>query len=68
MQARHMGLHSSDDMFQARHIGPRERDVPAMLETIGVSSLEQLVRETVPASIGSNVRSICRQAKANIST
>ena len=38
-------------MFQARHIGPRERDLPAMLETIGVSSLEQLVRETVPASI-----------------
>ena len=50
VQARHMGLHSSD-MFQARHIGPRERDLPAMLETIGVSSLEQLVRETVPASI-----------------
>src|SRR5215203_106450 len=45
-----MGLQSSD-MFQARHIGPRERDLPAMLETIGVSSIDQLVRETVPASI-----------------
>src|SRR5215203_969425 len=45
-----MGLQSFD-MFQARHIGPRERDLPAMLETIGVSSLDQLVDETVPASI-----------------
>jgi glycine dehydrogenase len=39
------------DRFQARHIGPRERDVPAMLETIGVASLDQLVDEIIPASI-----------------
>src|SRR5829696_5832369 len=45
-----MGLQSFD-MFQTRHIGPRERDLPAMLETIGVSSIDQLVRETVPGSI-----------------
>ena len=45
-----MSLDSSDT-FQSRHIGPRERDLPAMLETIGVSSLDQLVSETVPASI-----------------
>jgi glycine dehydrogenase len=45
-----MSLDTSDT-FRARHIGPRERDLPAMLETIGVSSLEQLVSETVPASI-----------------
>jgi glycine dehydrogenase len=45
-----MGLHSSDT-FQSRHIGPRERDLPAMLETIGVSSLDQLVGQTVPPSI-----------------
>src|SRR4051794_3597737 len=45
-----MSLDTSDT-FQARHIGPRERDVPAMLETIGVASLDQLVNETIPASI-----------------
>ena len=45
-----MGLYTSDT-FQSRHIGPRERDLPAMLETIGVSSLDQLVGQTVPPSI-----------------
>ncbi len=45
-----MSLDTSDT-FQARHIGPRERDLPAMLETVGVGSLDQLVDETVPAAI-----------------
>jgi glycine dehydrogenase len=37
--------------FQARHIGPDERQVAEMLKTIGVSSLEELVDRTVPANI-----------------
>jgi glycine dehydrogenase len=37
--------------FQARHIGPRESDLAAMLETIGAASLDRLVEETVPAGI-----------------
>ena len=37
--------------FQARHIGPRATDLNAMLKTIGVSSLDQLIDETVPANI-----------------
>ncbi|MBK9329023.1 MAG: aminomethyl-transferring glycine dehydrogenase [Sphingobacteriales bacterium] len=37
--------------FQARHIGPRETDLPDMLKTIGVSTLDQLMEETVPANI-----------------
>ena len=37
--------------FQARHIGPRATDLPSMLQTIGVSSLDQLIDETVPANI-----------------
>ena len=45
-----MSLDTSDT-FQTRHVGPRERDLPAMLETVGVSSLDQLVSDTVPASI-----------------
>jgi glycine dehydrogenase len=37
--------------FQRRHIGPNPADTAAMLSTIGVSSLEELISKTVPASI-----------------
>jgi glycine dehydrogenase len=37
--------------FIPRHIGPNERDTRQMLKTIGVSSLEELVNQTVPAGI-----------------
>ena len=37
--------------FALRHIGPREADQKAMLKTIGVDSLEQLIYETVPDDI-----------------
>ena len=37
--------------FAARHIGPRQSDLADMLQTIGASSLDQLVAETVPAAI-----------------
>ena len=39
------------DTFARRHIGPSDADVAAMLGTLGLASLEDLVRETVPASI-----------------
>ncbi len=39
------------DSFALRHIGPRESDLPQMLETIGVSSLDKLIYETVPDDI-----------------
>lgn len=45
---------SDVDAFTRRHIGPRAEDVPAMLRTIGVSSLDELVKKTVPASIRLN--------------
>jgi glycine dehydrogenase len=41
----------STDRFVDRHIGPSEADITAMLETIGVDSLESLIDETLPASI-----------------
>ena len=44
----------SSTSFAARHIGPRPHEVKHMLETIGVSSLEQLIDQTVPAGIRSN--------------
>lgn len=37
--------------FVKRHIGPREEELPAMLETIGVQSLDELIDKTIPASI-----------------
>ncbi|MCF8235105.1 MAG: aminomethyl-transferring glycine dehydrogenase [Bacteroidales bacterium] len=37
--------------FIKRHNGPREKEVKQMLDTIGTSSLEQLIDETVPGSI-----------------
>ncbi len=37
--------------FQARHIGSLENDAAEMLKTIGAKSLEQLIEETIPASI-----------------
>ncbi len=37
--------------FALRHIGPNEADQHQMLQTIGVSSLDQLISETVPDDI-----------------
>lgn len=39
------------DSFQLRHIGPRREEVDAMLQTVGVTSIDQLIDETVPDSI-----------------
>jgi glycine dehydrogenase len=41
----------SSDRFADRHIGPSEADIRAMLDAIGVETLDALVQETVPASI-----------------
>jgi glycine dehydrogenase len=37
--------------FVRRHIGPSPRDISAMLETVGVKSLNELMSQTLPASI-----------------
>lgn len=37
--------------FSYRHIGPKEDDVREMLEAVGVSSLDELIQQTVPDSI-----------------
>ncbi|MBX7225779.1 MAG: aminomethyl-transferring glycine dehydrogenase [Chitinophagales bacterium] len=37
--------------FQSRHIGPNERELETMLQSIGVDSLDALITETVPSSI-----------------
>ena len=48
---RNRDLLSPTEHFADRHIGPRREDVPAMLETLGVSSLEELVDQAVPPNI-----------------
>jgi glycine dehydrogenase len=39
------------DKFVNRHIGPAEEDLPVMLNTIGVSSVDELIEKTVPSAI-----------------
>lgn len=41
----------SHDSFVPRHLGPREGDVSAMLEAIGVQSLNELMEQVVPHDI-----------------
>jgi glycine dehydrogenase len=41
----------SSDKFVNRHNGPRDHDVPQMLKTIGVKTLDQLIEKTLPKSI-----------------
>ena len=42
---------ASLDRFEPRHNGPRKADLPEMLATIGVDSLEDLTKKTVPSQI-----------------
>src|ERR1700735_1024762 len=39
--------------FAGRHIGPNEKETSGMLKTIGISSLDELIDRTIPASIRS---------------
>jgi glycine dehydrogenase len=41
----------SSEKFVTRHNGPREHELPQMLKTIGVNSLDQLIDKTVPQNI-----------------
>lgn len=40
-----------DREFAGRHIGPNEAETQQMLETIGVSTLDELIERTIPAGI-----------------
>ena len=41
----------TSDSFVKRHNGPRDHELPGMLNTIGVKSLDDLIEKTVPKSI-----------------
>ena len=40
-----------DDFANRRHIGPSPAEMEAMLSTVGVSSLDELIDQTVPAGL-----------------
>ena len=42
---------AAKDRFAERHLGPRDSDHAAMLQTVGVDSLDDIVRKTVPSQI-----------------
>jgi glycine cleavage system P protein (glycine dehydrogenase) len=44
-------LFAPTDSFPPRHIGPSDREIVEMLGTLGLSSLDALVAETVPEAI-----------------
>jgi len=39
------------ERFASRHLGPREEEIAGMLEVLGYSTLDDLIRDTIPASI-----------------
>jgi glycine dehydrogenase len=45
---------SSPDRFVERHIGINKNNLAAMLETVGVSSIDELINQTVPSVIRSS--------------
>jgi glycine dehydrogenase len=49
-----LGALEQRDEFIARHIGPDDAEIAAMLATVGAASLEQLIGQTVPEAIRLN--------------
>ena len=45
------GIYEQEDFFSARHIGPTPEETRQMLLCTGARSLEELVRETIPADL-----------------
>ena len=39
------------EQFEQRHIAPNEADTQAMLKTVGVNSVDELIAQTVPQNI-----------------
>jgi len=43
--------HGNIGTFEQRHIGPSSREIKAMLDAVGVESLDELIQKTVPNNI-----------------
>ncbi|PWN05405.1 aminomethyl-transferring glycine dehydrogenase [Rhodohalobacter mucosus] len=46
-----MHIQFGKESFSSRHIGPGEDQINDMLETVGASSLDHLIQETIPSKI-----------------
>jgi glycine dehydrogenase len=46
-----MNLFEHPDRFESRHIGPDEQDIKLMVEACGVSSIDELIDQTIPTGI-----------------
>ncbi len=46
-------MSNQQNEFLARHVGPRDHEIPEMLDAIGVASLDELIDQTVPENIRS---------------
>ncbi|MCK5729730.1 MAG: glycine dehydrogenase (aminomethyl-transferring), partial [Draconibacterium sp.] len=44
----------SHDRFVTRHLGPREKEIKEMLDFVGVSSMDELMEQTIPENIRLN--------------
>jgi glycine dehydrogenase len=60
-----LNIHYQED-FQDRHIAPNAEDTAAMLHTIGVGSIDELIAQTVPQKIRLNQPLNLPQAKSEI--
>jgi len=45
-----LNIHYKEE-FQNRHIAPNQEDTEAMLQTVGVNSIDELIEQTVPTAI-----------------
>ncbi|MDQ7947780.1 MAG: aminomethyl-transferring glycine dehydrogenase [Pedobacter sp.] len=45
-----LNIHYQED-FQDRHIAPNQEDTAAMLQTVGVNSIDELIEQTIPQKI-----------------
>jgi len=55
-----------DAEFVRRHIGPSEAEQAAMLEALGLGSLDALIDAAVPASISSHSTSASRSISCGL--
>src|SRR5690606_9786172 len=44
-------LLQSADQFVHRHLGPRSQEISAMLQTLGLDSIDALIDQAIPANI-----------------
>lgn len=46
-----MKINIKQEQFQTRHLGPDQSEIDVMLKTVGVSSVDELIEQTIPNQI-----------------